>query len=473
MRTYEHLLDAVGNTPVIRLRRITGGLTAPVYGKAEFLNPGGSVKDRTALGMIREAERSGELRPGGVIVEATSGNTGLGLVMVAAHRGYRSIIVVPDKSSKEKIILMRALGAEVITTPAALPREHPDHVLQVARRITAETPGAWYANQYDNPANPEVHRTTTGPEIWEQTDGRITHFVAGIGTGGTISGAGGFLKEISAGRVQVIGADPFHSAYSGGDGSPYYVESIGRYLHPQAAGDVWPKAYDSMVVDRFERIPDRESLITTRRLAREEGLLVGGSAGTAVAAALRVAATATADSLIVVMLPDTGRSYLSKYFDDDWLRRLGFTDAPTTGVGDLIPKEPVQPPRPLTTAQSVADALGALCDLPEGRGLHPVVMPRPGESLHADASELVGTVERARLRARAAASPEIGSDPLSHHMDPPLRYFGAGETVEHALGTLNDAQDDAWVLVEGAIAGVVSRAQLASAAVRARGTAGP
>ena len=284
---HESVLDAVGDTPLFRLNRITEGLPAAVYVKVEFANPGGSVKDRAALAMVREAERLGDLRPGGVIVEGTSGNTGVGLAMVAAQHGYRTIVVVPDTIAREKVALLRAYGAQVVQTTGKVPRDHPDHVNNMARRIAAETPGGWHANQYDNPANPRIHELTTGPEIWEQTGGRVTHLVAGVGTGGTISGTGRYLKQHG---VTVIGADPATSVYSGGDGSPYFVESIGHYLHPATPVDVWPNAYDQGVVDRFERIPDRESLLVTRRLAREEGLLVGGSAGTAVAAALRVAA---------------------------------------------------------------------------------------------------------------------------------------------------------------------------------------
>ncbi|MFJ3899912.1 PLP-dependent cysteine synthase family protein [Streptomyces sp. NPDC090083] len=484
MKVHEHLLDAVGGTPLIRLSRITEGVAVPIYGKAEFLNPSGSVKDRTALGMVLAAERSGALRPGGVIVEATSGNTGLGLVMVAAQRGYGAIIVVPDRSSKEKVTLMRALGAEVVITPSALPREHPNHVLRVAQRITERTPGAWYANQYDNPANPEIHRTTTGPEIWEQTEHRITHFVAGIGTGGTISGAGEFLKEVSGGRVSVVGADPFRSAYAGGDGGPFHVESIGRYIHPDAEADIWPRAYNTKIADWFERVSDRESILTTRRLASREGLLLGGSAGTAVTAALRVAATAPANSLIVVILPDTGRSYLSKYFDDTWLRRLGFGDLPPGSIGQLL--QPEQPPALpyLTANQTVADALRTLRAVPDAHGPYPVVQPRTREAVAADASEAVGAVDPTGLRKRAQTSPRIADEPLARHMDPPLLAFGAGETVGDVLATLDappavhigggtsesspqpqpQPRDEIWILVDGAIVGVLTRTRLQATA---------
>jgi cystathionine beta-synthase len=327
MDVYESLVDVVGDTPLVRLNRITAGLAAPVYAKLEYLNPGGSVKDRIALAMVEAAERAGQLGPGGTIVEGTSGNTGVGLAMVAAQRGYACVFVLPDKTSEEKLRVLRAYGAQVVVCPGDVPREHPDHVLNTAARIAATTPGGWLADQYGNPANPKAHYLSTGPEIWRQTEGRITHLVAGVGTGGTISGTGGFLKEASGGRVTVVGADPESSTYSGGDGSPYAVESIGRFRHPETVDDSLPSSYHPEVVDSFERISDRDSMLTARRLAREEGLLVGGSAGTAVAGALRVAARLGPDDLVVVVVPDSGRNYLSKVFDDEWLREKGLLDA--------------------------------------------------------------------------------------------------------------------------------------------------
>ncbi|PNE39984.1 PLP-dependent cysteine synthase family protein [Streptomyces noursei] len=332
MDVYESLVDVVGNTPLVRLNRITAGLSTPIYAKLEYVNPGGSVKDRIALSMVRAAEDAGLLRPGGTIVETTSGNTGVGLAMVAAQRGYRCVFTLPEKSSAEKVAVLRAYGAEVVVCPGDVPREHPDHPRSAAERIARTTAGAWLVDQYNNPANPRAHHGSTGPELWRQTEGRITHLVAGVGTGGTISGTGGYLKEVSGGRVQVIGADPEASVYSGGPGTAYAVESIGLFRHPETVDDSWPESFHTDVVDRFERINDRDSLLTARRLAREEGLLVGASAGTAVAAALRVAAGLGPDHLMVVVIPDSGRNYLSKVYDDEWLREQIGDDLPAGGA---------------------------------------------------------------------------------------------------------------------------------------------
>jgi cystathionine beta-synthase len=432
------VLDFVGNTPLIPLTRMVSASGVPVWLKAEFLNPGGSVKDRAALSMVLDAERTGALKPGGAIVEGTSGNTGIGLAIVAAQRGYRLTVVVPDKSSQEKIATLKAYGADVVVTTGALPREHPDYVSQVAQRIADET-GAWLANQYDNPANPDAHRTGTGPEIWAQTGGRITHFIAGIGTGGTITGAGEYLKEVSGGRVQVIGADPEYSVYSGGDGSPYLVESIGHYLHPDSVEDVWPESFHRAAVDRIERIGDRESIVTARRLAREEGLLLGGSSGTAVAAAFRVAAELSPDDLVVVIAPDSGRLYLSKYFDDEWLARLGVAQ------GALVPS-PV-PSLPITA--TVADALART----EPDDLWPVTLNRTGPP---SVAEVVGTLDMAELRSRGPDP----ADPISRYVGEPLPSVGIGESEEAVLSRLDSARDAAWVLVDGRVAGVLHRHQL-------------
>ncbi len=432
---HESLLDAVGRTPLIRLNRVTAGLTAQVWAKVEFLNPGGSVKDRAALSMVREAERLGDLTPGGTIVEGSSGNTGVGLAMVAAQLGYTAVVVVPNTIAREKIALLRAYGARVVPTVGTVPRESPEHVNALARRIADETSGGWYANQYDNPANPRIHELTTGPEIWEQTGGRVTHLVAGVGTGGTISGTGRYLKQHG---VTVVGVDPESSAYSGGDGSPYFVESVGHYVHPATVDDTWPESYDQGVIDRFERIADRESLTVTRRLAREEGLLVGGSAGTAVAGALRVAAELGPEHLVVAVLPDSGRNYLSKYFDDVWMTQLGFLDAPAGPfVRDVIAARGLTVAHTDHTAAAVAELEADLVA---------VVTPRPSDAPTRSAPEVVGTVRPAELRALLAADPGRGGDAVARHARPAPTAVGAGENAVEAHAR---ADGPALVLVDG------------------------
>src|SRR5512146_3034316 len=317
MQVHDSLSGLVGNTPLVRLRSVTRGIPgANVLAKVEYFNPGGSVKDRIALRMVAAAEESGALRPGGTIVEPTSGNTGVGLAIVAAERGYRCVFVCPDKVAQDKIAVLRAYGAEVVVCPGTVAPDHPDSYYSVARRLAAETPGGWQPDQYANQENPASHYATTGPEIWDQTDGTVTHFVAGIGTGGTITGTGRYLKEVSGGAVRIVGADPEGSVYPGGSGRPYLVEGVGE--------DIWPTTYDPEVCEEIIAISDAESFGMTRRLAREEALLTGGSSGLAVAAALRVAESAGPDAVIVVLLPDGGRGYLSKIFNDEWMADYGF-----------------------------------------------------------------------------------------------------------------------------------------------------
>ena len=462
MAVYESVTEAIGETPLFRLARLGAGIAAPVYAKAEFLNIGGSVKDRAARSMILAAERDGHLRPGGTIIEATSGNTGIGLTIVGRQRGYRVIAGVSDRSVPEKSDILRAYGAEVVLAPTTLPREHPDHLFNVVRRLTEEIPGAWLANQYDNPANPEAHVHTTGPEIWEQTGGRITHFVAGVGTGGTISGTGGYLKKISGSAVTVVGADPEASVYGGGDGSPWFVESIGHFVHPQTLDDQWPESYDRGVVDVFERIPDRESLLTARRLAREEGLLAGPSSGTAVAAALRVARTLGPDDLVVVLLPDSGRSYLSKLYNDDWLRGFGFLEEPRTPQDDEPTVRTVLGARHhLVTVPADASLGGALTVLRTAPGgLAPVVLPRPARPYGITAGEVLGSLSAAAVEAAIADGRARPDDAVTGQLAAPLPTVGIGQPVSSAYGVLGAEHDAAVVLVDGRAVSLVRRAEL-------------
>src|SRR4051812_20960735 len=324
----ENVLQAVGHTPLVRLRRLTEGVRAAVCVKVESLNPGGSIKDRVGVAMVEEAERRGWLRKGGTIIEATAGNTGVGLALAAAVRGYRCIFVLPDKMSGEKIRLLKAYGAEIVITPTGVPPDSPESYNGVADRLAREVPGAWRPNQFSNLANPEIHYRTTGPEIWEQTEGRITAFVAGVGTGGTISGVGRYLKERNP-EIKVIGADPEGSVLSGDSPHPWKVEGIGE--------DFVPKTFNGQMVDEWVRVGDAESFATARALARREGILVGGSAGTALAAALRYSRRLTPHDLVVVLAADTGRNYLSKFYDDDWLaaNQLGWDEPPDRSIGDL------------------------------------------------------------------------------------------------------------------------------------------
>jgi len=443
------MVDLVGNTPLVRLGSVTEGLSALVLAKVEYFNPGGSVKDRIALRMIEAAEASGELKPGGTIVEPTSGNTGVGLAIVAQQKGYRCLFTCPDKVSYDKISVLRAYGAEVVVCPTAVAPEHPDSYYSVSDRLARETSGGWKPDQYSNPENPASHYAATGPEIWAQTDGRITHFVAGVGTGGTISGTGRYLKEVSGGRVRVIGADPEGSVFSGGSGRPYLVEGVGE--------DFWPAAYDPAVPDEILAVSDRNSFLMTRRLAREEGLLVGGSCGMAVAAALRVAAPLGPDDVVVVLLPDSGRGYLSKLFNDEWLADFGFLarDSEDTTVGDVLSRKTDSLPElvhvhPTETVREAIDILReyAVSQVPVVQAEPPVM-----------AAEVVGSVvERDLLDALFAGRASL-ADRLDKHMSPPLPQLGWGETVAVAMDALLHA-GAAVVLDDGKLVGVLTRQDL-------------
>ncbi|HUX70163.1 MAG TPA: cystathionine beta-synthase [Cellulomonadaceae bacterium] len=462
MRYAQHISELVGNTPLVRLTAVTQGLSATILAKVEYLNPGGSVKDRIALRMIEAAEASGELRPGGTIVEPTSGNTGVGLALVAQRKGYRCIFVCPDKVSQDKRDVLRAYGAEVVVTPTAVDPGHPDSYYSVSDRLARETPGGWKPNQYANPNGPASHYATTGPEIWADTDGRLTHFVAGVGTGGTISGTGRFLKDVSAGRsvadggqVVVVGADPQGSVYSGGDPRPYLVEGVGE--------DFWPSAFDATVPDEVVAVSDAESFAMTRRLAREEGLLVGGSCGMAVVATLRVAQRlqdedpeAAARAVIVVLLPDGGRGYLSKIFSDPWMRSYGFL-APDGGAtaADVLRSKSGSLPSLVHTHpnETVRDAIEILREY--GVSQMPVVTAEPPVML----GEVVGAVSESSLLEAVFSGAAGLADRVGARMGAALPLIGAGESVEAARVALQTA-DALMVVDDGHPVGVLTRHDL-------------
>ena len=445
---HDSILDAIGDTPLVRLSRIGAGLTPQLVAKVEYVNPGGSIKDRVAVALIEAAERDGHLRPGGTIVEPTSGNTGTGLAIAARLKGYRVIAVMPDKMSKEKIDLLRAYGAEVVVAPTAVAPDSPESYYRVAERLAAEIPGAFQPNQYFNPANPQAHYDSTGPELWEQTGGRLTHLVVGVGTGGTITGTGRYLKERNA-DIQIIGADPAGSIYSSPEVRPYLVEGVGE--------DFWPATFDPEIVDRYVNVSDRDSFLATRRLAMTEGILAGGSGGMAVHAALQVASEIDDPAaLVAVVLPDGGRSYLSKIYSDAWMTQHGFLERRGDGtVGDALAAKQQDGAVPrlvtVTSNQKVRDAIALLHE--HGVSQLPVV------SAH-DPQSVVGSIGERGLLKQAVGSPDLLDAEVVHAMEAPFPAVSAGDPVREAVELLAGERQALLVLDEGRPAGILTRADL-------------
>jgi cystathionine beta-synthase len=446
MEVLDTFLDAMGNTPLVRLHTVTRGVRPAVLAKLEMLNPGGSVKDRIGIRMIESAERAGLLKAGGTIVEPTSGNTGHGLAIAAAIRGYKCIFVMPDKMSQEKIALLRAYGAEVVICPTAVPPESPESYYRVADRLAEEIPGAYQPNQYFNPENPATHYETTGPEIWRQTDGDIDVFVAGVGTGGTITGVGRFLKEQNP-AVTIVGADPEGSVYSGDAPRPYLVEGIGE--------DFWPATFDPSVVDRYVKVSDRDSFRTARAVTRQEGILIGGSAGSAVFAALQVARELDETKTIVVLLPDTGRQYLSKVYSDSWMLQHGMLDRPDVIRVEevLLAKHGELPPLITVGAHDkVRQAVQQLQDADISQA--PVVREES-----TDVSQFVGSIRDRELLDRIFRDPDALQADVAEVMAPPIPMVEFDDPIESAFGELEHGPA-VLITKAGQVLGVLTRSDL-------------
>jgi cystathionine beta-synthase len=460
---YPTLLDLVGSTPIVRLDRISRDVPGTILAKLEFLNPGGSVKDRIGLAMIEAAERDGLLRPGGTIVEPTSGNTGVGLAIAAASKGYRCIFVMPDKMSQEKIAILRAYGAEVVITPTAVEHDSPESYYSVSSRLAEEIPGGFKPDQYSNMANPETHYKVTAPEIWEQTGGEIDALVISVGTGGTISGIGRYFKERES-KTLIVGADPEGSVYTStgpSDLHPYFVEGIGK--------DTWPKTMDPAVVDEWVRVSDRDSFLTARRLAREEGLLAGGSSGTTVFAALQIAARLGPEAKVLAMLPDSGRSYLSKFVDDKWMLEHGFLErsAPAPTVAELLRAKGAEAaPTPALVTISAHQKVGEAIAVMQRYSISQLPVVRNGDD--ASLADVIGSLQDRDLLERVFRDPDALHEDVANAMQPPLATIDSSASMNEIVSALTAGTNAVLVAHEGRPAGVVTRSDLLEYLAQAR-----
>jgi cystathionine beta-synthase len=463
-REYPSVLELVGDTPIVRLDAIGRQVAPQLLAKLEYLNPGGSVKDRIGLAMIEQAELEGKLKPGGTIVEPTSGNTGVGLAIAAAKKGYRCIFVMPDKMSQEKISMLRAYGAEVVICPTAVPPDSPESYYSVSDRLAEEIPGGFKPDQYSNMANPEAHYEVTGPEIWDQTGGEIEAIVISVGTGGTISGVGRYFKERKP-DVVIVGADPEGSVYtakSEKDVHPYLVEGIGK--------DTWPKTMDPSVVDEWVRVSDRDSFLTARRLAREEGLLVGGSGGTTVWAALEIAPRFGPEATILTMIPDSGRSYMSKFYDDNWMLEHGFVErrAPLPTVADLLRSKRIEETKvPALITIAAHQKVGEAIDVMQRYSISQLPVVRDGEvdSL----ADVIGSLQDRDLLDRVFKNPDALHEDVAAAMQPPLAAVEADQTLDEVFSTLTGRTNAVVVAHSGRPVGVVTRSDLLEFLAHQRG----
>lgn len=435
MEIADSILDMIGNTPLVRVPKLAGHLECDFALKLELMNPGGSSKDRPALAMIDAAERAGLLKPGGTIVEPTSGNTGVGLAIVANQRGYKCVFVMTDKVAPEKVDLLRAYGAEVVVCPVAVPPEDPESYYSTAERLVKEIPGAYRPDQYSNQENVTAHYDTTGPELWRQTDGKITHFVAGAGTGGTISGVARYLKEQNP-DIKIVAADPEGSVFSGGSGRPYLVEGVGE--------DFWPTTYHPDLIDETIAVPDRDSFMLARRIAREEGILLGGSCGTAIAAALQVGERLGPDDLVVVLTPDSGRGYLSKVFNDDYLATFGFIECGGRPCISEVVNAKGDNDRELIYVNPDTPARDAV-ELMRNSGVSqvPVAKNEPPFAV----AEIAGSVSELQLMNAAFADESVLDKPVEMVMAPPLPTIGIGQSVQVAIELFEHA--NALLVIDG------------------------